>query len=158
MRQGNNSYVHRLASSKKYGIWSESYIATILGVNLSDSNLDKFERDWAKDWASRIQDNTRKQERRKHFKKTHSMKIFRKYKVIIPKEINHYLMDLMNTLFEKDYYSHWTDMPFIDDIICLSTSHFTLYLMRHIGNLSIQLNEDQPSGKICNAFSNPKSR
>lgn len=45
MQAGNNSYVrHRL---KEIWGYDQSYIETI-GVNLSDSNLDEFERDWNK--------------------------------------------------------------------------------------------------------------
>lgn len=61
---GNNSYVR--IDLKKY----EDMINPILqrlGVNLSDSNLDEFERDWNKGLSIEEFRQYAKQELRKHF-------------------------------------------------------------------------------------------
>ena len=61
---GNNSYVR--IDLKKYGDMINPILQR-LGVNLSDSNLDEFERDWNK--GLRIEEFRKyaKQELRKHF-------------------------------------------------------------------------------------------
>ena len=56
---GNNSYVR--IDLKKYGDMINPILQR-LGVNLSDSNLDEFERDWNKGLRQYA-----KQELRKHF-------------------------------------------------------------------------------------------
>ena len=61
---GNNSYVR--IDLKKYGDMINP-ILTRLGVNLSDSNLDEFERDWNKGLSIEEFRQYAKQELRKHF-------------------------------------------------------------------------------------------
>ena len=58
---GNNSYVR--IDLKKYGDMINPILQR-LGVNLSDSNLDEFERDWNKGLSI---EEYAKQELRKHF-------------------------------------------------------------------------------------------
>ena len=69
-------------------------------------------------------------------------------KVIIPKEIITYLMDLADTLFEKDYYSYIEYANIlIDDILDFihTLPHAPHYNLSH-------------TGKICNTpFSNEKA-
>lgn len=61
---GNNSYVR--IDLKKY--WDMiNPILQRLGVNLSDSNLDEFERDWNKGLSIEEFRQYAKQELRKHF-------------------------------------------------------------------------------------------
>ena len=61
---GNNSYVR--IDLKKYGDMINP-IFQRLGVNLSDSNLDEFERDWNKGLSIEEFRQYAKQELRKHF-------------------------------------------------------------------------------------------
>lgn len=61
---GNNSYVR--IDLKKYGDMINPILQR-LGVNLSDSNLDKFERDWNKGLSIEEFRQYAKQELRKHF-------------------------------------------------------------------------------------------
>ena len=70
---GNNSYVR--IDLKKYGDMINPILQR-LGVNLSDSNLDEFERDWNKGLSIEEFRQYAKQELRKTFlmKKTHKEK------------------------------------------------------------------------------------
>lgn len=61
---GNNSYVR--IDLKKYGDMINPILQG-LGVNLSDSNLDEFERDWNKGLSIEEFRQYAKQELRKHF-------------------------------------------------------------------------------------------
>ena len=61
---GNNSYVR--IDLKKYGDMINPILQR-LGVNLSDSNLDEFERDWTKGLSIEEFRQYAKQELRKHF-------------------------------------------------------------------------------------------
>ena len=61
---GNNSYVR--IDLKKYGDMINPILQR-LGVNLSDSNLDEFERDWNKGLSIEEFRQYAKQELRKHF-------------------------------------------------------------------------------------------
>ena len=61
---GNNSYVR--IDLKKYGDMINPILQR-LGVNLSDSNLDEFERDWNKGLSIEEFRQDAKQELRKHF-------------------------------------------------------------------------------------------
>ena len=61
---GNNSYVR--IDLKKYGDMINP-ILKLLGVNLSDSNLDEFERFWNKGLSIEEFRQYAKQELRKHF-------------------------------------------------------------------------------------------
>lgn len=61
---GNNSYVR--IDLKKYGDMINPILQR-LGVNLSDSNLDEFERDWNKRLSIEEFRQYAKQELRKHF-------------------------------------------------------------------------------------------
>ena len=61
---GNNSYVR--IDLKKYGDMINPILPR-LGVNLSDSNLDEFERDWNKGLSIEEFRQYAKQELRKHF-------------------------------------------------------------------------------------------
>ena len=61
---GNNSYVR--IDLKKYGDMINPILQR-LGVNLSDSNLDEFERDWNKALSIEEFRQYAKQELRKHF-------------------------------------------------------------------------------------------
>ena len=61
---GNNSYVR--IDLKKYGDMINPILQR-LGVNLSDSNLDEFERDWNKVLSIEEFRQYSKQELRKHF-------------------------------------------------------------------------------------------
>ena len=61
---GNNSYVR--IDLKKYGDMINP-ISQRLGVSLSDSNLDEFERDWNKGLSIEEFRQYAKQELRKHF-------------------------------------------------------------------------------------------
>ena len=61
---GNNSYVR--IDLKKYGDMINPILQR-LGVNLSDSNLDEFERDWHKGLSIEEFRQYAKQELRKHF-------------------------------------------------------------------------------------------
>lgn len=61
---GNNSYVR--IDLKKYGDMTNPILQR-LGVNLSDSNLDEFERDWNKGLSIEEFRQYAKQELRKHF-------------------------------------------------------------------------------------------
>lgn len=61
---GNNSYVR--IDLKKYGDMINPILKR-LGVNLSDSNLDEFERDWNKGLSIEEFRQYAKQELRKHF-------------------------------------------------------------------------------------------
>ena len=61
---GNNSYVR--IDLKKYGDMINPILQR-LGVNLSDSNLDEFERDWNKGLSIEEFRQYEKQELRKHF-------------------------------------------------------------------------------------------
>ena len=73
---GNNSYVR--IDLKKYGDMINPILQR-LGVNLSDSNLDEFERDWNKGLSIEEFRQYAKQELRKHFyEKTHK-KIHKSY-------------------------------------------------------------------------------
>ena len=60
----NNSYVR--IDLKKYGDMINPILQR-LGVNLSDSNLDEFERDWNKGLSIEEFRQYAKQELRKHF-------------------------------------------------------------------------------------------
>ncbi len=66
-------------------------------------------------------------------KKTHK-KITQK--LLIPKEIITYLMDLADTLLEKDYYHTLSTQTYLSMI---SSTSSTLYLMRHIITSPLQL-------------------
>lgn len=61
---GNNSYVR--IDLKKYGDMINPILQR-LGVNLSDSNFDEFERDWNKGLSIEEFRQYAKQELRKHF-------------------------------------------------------------------------------------------
>ena len=61
---GNNSYVR--IDLKKYGDMINPILQR-LGENLSDSNLDEFERDWNKGLSIEEFRQYAKQELRKHF-------------------------------------------------------------------------------------------
>ena len=61
---GNNSYVR--IDLKKYGDMINPILQR-LGVNLSDSNLDEFERDWNKGLSIEESRQYAKQELREHF-------------------------------------------------------------------------------------------
>ena len=61
---GNNSYVR--IDLKKYGDMINPILQR-LGVNLSDSNRDEFERDWNKGLSIEEFRQYAKQELRKHF-------------------------------------------------------------------------------------------
>ncbi len=61
---GNNSYVR--IDLKKYGDMINPILQR-LGVNLSDSNLDEFERDWNKGLSIEEFRQYAKQALRKHF-------------------------------------------------------------------------------------------
>ena len=61
---GNNSYVR--IDLKKYGDMINPILQR-LGVNLSDGNLDEFERDWNKGLSIEEFRQYAKQELRKHF-------------------------------------------------------------------------------------------
>ena len=61
---GHNSYVR--IDLKKYGDMINPILQR-LGVNLSDSNLDEFERDWNKGLSIEEFRQYAKQELRKHF-------------------------------------------------------------------------------------------
>ena len=61
---GNNSYVR--IDLKKYGDMINPILQR-LGVNLSDCNLDEFERDWNKGLSIEEFRQYAKQELRKHF-------------------------------------------------------------------------------------------
>ena len=61
---GNNSYVR--IDLKKYGDMINPILQR-LGVNLSDSNLDEFERDWNEGLSIEEFRQYAKQELRKHF-------------------------------------------------------------------------------------------
>lgn len=61
---GNNSYVR--IDLKKYGDMINPILQR-LGVNLSDSNLDEFERDWNKGLSIEEFRQYAKQKLRKHF-------------------------------------------------------------------------------------------
>lgn len=61
---GNNSYVR--IDLKKYGDMINPILQR-LGVNLSDNNLDEFERDWNKGLSIEEFRQYAKQELRKHF-------------------------------------------------------------------------------------------
>ena len=61
---GNNSYVR--IDLKKYGDMINPILQRF-GVNLSDSNLDEFERDWNKGLSIEEFRQYAKQELRKHF-------------------------------------------------------------------------------------------
>lgn len=61
---GNNSYVR--IDLKKYGDMINPILKR-LGVNLSDINLDEFERDWNKGLSIEEFRQYAKQELRKHF-------------------------------------------------------------------------------------------
>lgn len=61
---GNNSYVR--IDLKKYGDMINPILQR-LGVNLSDRNLDEFERDWNKGLSIEEFRQYAKQELRKHF-------------------------------------------------------------------------------------------
>ena len=61
---GNNSYVR--IDLKKYGDMINPILQR-LGVNLSDSTLDEFERDWNKGLSIEEFRQYAKQELRKHF-------------------------------------------------------------------------------------------
>ena len=61
---GNNSYVR--IDLKKYGDMINPILKR-LGVSLSDSNLDEFERDWNKGLSIEEFRQYAKQELRKHF-------------------------------------------------------------------------------------------
>ena len=61
---GNNSYVR--IDLKKYGDMINPILQR-LGVNLSDSNLDEFERDWNKGLSIEEFRQYAKQELKKHF-------------------------------------------------------------------------------------------
>ena len=61
---GNNSYVR--IDLKKY-VYMINPILNRFGVNLSDSNLDEFERDWNKGLSIEEFRQYAKQELRKHF-------------------------------------------------------------------------------------------
>lgn len=68
---GNNSYVR--IDLKKYGDMINPILQR-LGVNLSDSNLDEFERDWNKGLSIEEFRQYAKQELRKHFYEKNSTK------------------------------------------------------------------------------------
>ena len=76
-------------------------------------------------------------------------------KVIILKEIITYLMDLADTLFEKDYYSYIEYANIlIDDILDFihTLPHAPHYNLSHTAEMS-----STDTGKICNTpFSNEK--
>lgn len=73
---GNNSYVR--IDLKKYGDMINPILQR-LGVNLSDSNLDEFERDWNKGLSIEEFRQYAKQELRKHFyRKKRTKKITQK--------------------------------------------------------------------------------
>lgn len=68
---GNNSYVR--IDLKKYGDMINPILKR-LGVNLSDSNLDEFERDWNKGLSIEEFRQYAKQELRKHFYEKNAQK------------------------------------------------------------------------------------
>ena len=77
-------------------------------------------------------------------------------KVIIPKEIITYLMDLADTLFEKDYYSYIEYANIlIDDILDFihTLPHAPHYNLSHTAEMRFN-----DTGEICNTlFSNEKA-
>ncbi|WP_455621055.1 hypothetical protein [Parabacteroides sp.] len=68
---GNNSYVR--IDLKKYGDMINPILKR-LGVNLSDSSLDEFERDWNRGLSIEEFRQYAKQELRKHFYETHTQR------------------------------------------------------------------------------------
>ncbi len=72
---GNNSYVR--IDLKKYGDMINPILQR-LGVNLSDSNLDEFERDWNKGLSIEEFRQYAKQELRKHFYEKNAQRKYHK--------------------------------------------------------------------------------